>query len=238
MNLNFLSSHDNCEDCYDGKVVSDPPTTTTTTTTITTTTTTINPTTTTTTTGSPGSNGACCYVPAGTSIIVCGEMSESQCAQLPESNFNEGKTCLEVNCEDCGCDWDGSDFVAAYFTFVGAPHVCSFNESFNVPMISDGIRYRIYEFDGTLPCGDQYYIRYQCDKTLPVPTSPEEPQKWQILQIEMPCFQNFSWRRAGESDGTVQGFPTSAYGTCNSPNNWIMTDGLYGRDYCNCCVGK
>ena len=136
LNLNFLSSHDNCEDCYDGKVVSDPPTTTTTTTTITTTTTTINPTTTTTTTGSPGSNGACCYVPAGTSIIVCGEMSESQCAQLPESNFNEGKTCLEVNCEDCGCDWDGSDFVAAYFTFVGAPHVCSFNESFNVPMIS------------------------------------------------------------------------------------------------------
>lgn len=233
LDLQFLSVHSNCADCYDGKVISDPPTTTTTTTT-----TTIGPegTTTTTTTGPPGSTGACCYIPAGTSNTICGEMSQSQCAALPNSTFYQGRTCDSVNCEDCDCGWDGNDFVTAGSDLPGSQVYCRFLQYFDAILIHEDVRYKTWEFDGTLPCGDEYYIRYKCDKTMPAPRTahfPPDPHKWEIMEVRFPCLQNFQWERHSEEDESNTGFARYV-GGCASPPTWKATASSINE--CNCCI--
>ena len=167
-------------------------------------------------------------------------MTQSQCAQLPDSNFNQGKTCTEVNCEDCDCDWDGTDWIQVTASqTLGTPHVCNMYEDIQCVVISEDSRYKVYEFDGTLACGDEYYIRYRCDKTIAAPQSDSDPRKWEILEVNFPCFDNWKWRRATAQDvidyGGLFTNNFSNLGTCTEPPNFLLENAKFGRDQCNCC---
>ena len=129
-----------------------------------------------------------------------------------------GKWAETKDCECCRehcCDWDGS----AAVTFLNGETPC-FDVSYTLTKRSD----YIWEFgssgigDASPVYGDlggnDYYLRLSCDPDKSLSDSDEIKEKWTILDIDLPCAENF--RVVGGSS------PWLSPPSCDNPPNFHL----------------
>jgi len=117
-------------------------------------------------------------------------------------------------CDEHCCDWDGTGAKLEIYTGTyGASPLC-YAQYFTMTKISD----HVWEFDGQLSDGEDFYLKVSCDGGKDVGV--DWATKWTVLSSSLPCAENFAFT------STILTAPT-----CDNPPVFLVTADNY--DNCN-----